>query len=172
MKKTFILEAVMLAVYGELLAPPEPVEYMIPLSTIYELEEILHSPEPIMLDREEDQHVRTIISQMISYFSDPFARKKLQKGLVAPWSTVSFPYHNEVTLTVLKAEDTAYWGDTFDPVETELLLSAMRWEVPLLTDQIDLQSRMIVQQVPVQFYDIDDFTFAVEEGISLEDLRG
>lgn len=172
MAKTFILEAVMLAVYGELLAPPAPVEYKIPLSTIYELEEILQRPEPIMLDQGEDEHVRKIIAQMIEYFDDPFIRKKLQKGLVAPWSTVSLPYNEEVTITVVKAEDTAYWGEAFDPVETELLLSAMRWEVPLLTDQIDLQNRMIEHQVPVQFYDIEDFTFAVEEGISLEDLRG
>lgn len=162
----------MLAVYGELLAPPAPVEYKIPLSTIYELDEILKRPEPIMQDKEEDEHVRNIIAQMIQYFDDPFIRKKLQKGLVAPWSTVSLPYHEDVTLTVVKAEDTAYWGETFDPIETELLLSAMRWEVPLLTDQLDLQQRMIEHQVPVQFYDIDDFTFAVEEGIPLEDLRG
>ncbi|MBO8164954.1 MAG: ADP-heptose synthase [Brevibacillus sp.] len=172
MKKTFVLEAVMLAVYGELLVPPEPVEYIIPLSTIYELEEILHSPDPIMLDDEEDAHVRTVISHMIRYFDDPFTRKKLQKGLVAPWSTVSFPYQDDVTLTVLRAEDTAYWGELFDPIETELLLAAMRCEVPLLTDQLDLQKRIIEHQAPVQFYDIEDFTFAVEEGISLEDLRG
>ena len=49
MRKRFVLEAIMLAIYGELMAPAKPVEYIIPLSTIYELEELKDSifPRPV-----------------------------------------------------------------------------------------------------------------------------
>lgn len=161
----------MLAIYGELMVPAQPVEYLIPSSTIYELDEILHNPEPIMPDPEDDKHVREMIADMIQYFRDPFKRKKMEKSLVAPWSTVTFPFRDEVHLTIVKAEDTAFWGEAFDPIETELLLAAMRFHAPLLTDQIEWQDRIIEHRVPVQFYDIDDFEFAVEEGIRPEDLQ-
>ncbi|MFP3380506.1 ADP-heptose synthase, partial [Bacillus sp. SIMBA_069] len=59
----------------------------------------------------------------------------------------------------------------FDPVETQLLLTSIRFEVPLITDQPDYQDRILEYIVPVQFYDVDDFDFALEQGISLNDLR-
>jgi hypothetical protein len=171
MPKQFVIEAIMLAIYGELMAPAEPVEYLIPLSTIYELDEFYHSPEPIMPDPADDKHVRQIMWQMIQFFSDPFNRKRLEKSLIAPWSSVTFPFQNGVTLRVVKVDDNAMWGELFDPVETQLLLTAMRFEKPLLTDQTDWQDRILEYVVPVQFYDIDDFEFALEQGIALEDLR-
>ncbi|MFM1654001.1 ADP-heptose synthase [Brevibacillus sp. B_LB10_24] len=172
MRKQFVLEAVMLAIYGELMSPDHPVEYIIPSSTIYELEEIRHSPEPIMLNPEDDRHVREVMDTMIKYFDEPFTRKQMEKALVAPWSTITIPFQEMVHLTVIKAEDNEMWGEAFDPIETQLMLSAIRLQVPLLTDQIEWQDRMIEHNVALQFYDVEDFQFAVEQGINLEDLRG
>lgn len=172
MRKQFVIEAVMLAIYGELLNPSRPVEYVIPSSTVYELEEFLVNPEPIMPDPEDDRHVREVISDMIQYFREPFRRKKMEKHLVAPWSTVTFPYDDLVQFTIIKAEDQATWGELFDPIETEVLLTCLKVEAPLLTDQLDWETRLLEHMIPVQFYDIDDFQFALEDGIPLEDLRG
>jgi len=171
-RKPFVIEAVMLAIYGELMSPPKPVEYIVPSSSIYELEEILHSPDPIMLDPEDEERVRTTIANMIQFFQDPFTRKKMERTLIAPWSKVTFPFEEEVHLTVVRAEDNAFWGEIFDPIETELQLTAMRFEAPLLTDQVEWQDKLLEYMVPIQFYDIDDFEFAVEEGISLDDSQG
>ncbi|MNP55485.1 hypothetical protein D3C76_1501390 [compost metagenome] len=62
--------------------------------------------------------------------------------------------------------DTAAYGEMFDPIETELLLSSQREKVPILTDQFELIQRIIEGGVPVQVYDIDDFDFALEEETS------
>jgi hypothetical protein len=172
MPKQFVLEAVMLAIYGELMTPVEPVEYLIPASTIYELEEFVHSPEPIMPQPDDDRHVRRMMEQMSQFFRDPFNRKRMEKGLVAPWSKITFPFQHGVEISIVKAEDTAFWGELFDPIETELMLTAMHFEAPLITDQIEWQERMLEYVIPVQFYDIEDFEFALEQGISIEELRG
>jgi len=171
MPKQFVIEAIMLAIYGELMAPSQPVEYLIPASTIYELDEFLNSPEPIMPSPSDDQHVRKIMKEMSQFFSDPFNRKRMEKGLIAPWAQVSFAFPNGVTLIVINGEDNAMWGELFDPVETQLLLTSMRFEVPLLTDQPDFEDRILEYVIPVQFYDIDDFEFALEQGISLSELQ-
>lgn len=171
MSKQFVIEAIMLAIYGELMAPSQPVEYLIPASTIYELDEFIQSPEPIMPYSGDDQYVRRIMQEMSQFFSDPFNRKRLEKGLIAPWSKVPFTFPNGVTLTIIKVEDNAMWGEIFDPIETQLLLTSIRFEVPLITDQPDYQDRILEYIVPVQFYDVDDFDFALEQGISLNDLR-
>jgi hypothetical protein len=52
----------------------------------------------------------------------------------------------------------------FDPIETEQILTAMKYQVPLLTDQFELQDRIIEAEVPVQVFDIEDFEYAVEVG--------
>lgn len=171
MSKQFVIEAIMLAIYGELMAPSQPADYYIPSSTIYELEEFIHSPEPIMPDPDDDFHVRRVMREMSQFFDDPFNRKRLEKGLIAPWSTIPFTFPNGVTLHVVKVDDNEMWGELFDPVETQLLLTAMRFEIPLVTDQTDFQDRILEYVVPVQFYDIDDFEFALEQGISLHELR-
>jgi hypothetical protein len=61
MSKQFVIEAIMLAIYGELMVPSQPVEYLIPASTIYELDEFIQSPEPIMPYSGDDQYVRRIM---------------------------------------------------------------------------------------------------------------
>ncbi|WP_400164824.1 ADP-heptose synthase [Brevibacillus sp. TJ4] len=171
MPKQFVIEAIMLAIYGELMAPSQPVEYLIPVTTIYELDEFLASPEPIMPLSSDEKHVRQIMREMSDFFSDPFNRKRMEKGLIAPWAKVPFAFPNGVTLTIVNSEDNAMWGELFDPVETQLLLAAMRFEVPLLTDQPDFQDRILEYVVPIQFYDVEDFEFAMEEGISIRELQ-
>jgi hypothetical protein len=171
MSKQFVIEAIMLAIYGELMAPSQPVEYLIPATTIYELDEFLLSPEPIMPLAGDDKYVRQVMQEMSQFFSDPFNRKRMEKGLIAPWSKVPFTFPNGVTLTIVNGEDNAMWGEIFDPVETQLLLVAIRFEVPLITDQPDYQDRILEYVVPVQFYDVEDYEFALEQGISLKELH-
>ena len=52
MTRRFVIEAVMVAIYGELLAPSGPVEYIVPYNTIMELYEFSGSSETlsIMID--------------------------------------------------------------------------------------------------------------------------
>nr|WP_206766837.1 ADP-heptose synthase [Brevibacillus laterosporus] len=166
-KKPFVIEAIMLAIYGNLLVPSEPVEYLIPSSTLRELDEFIGNSSPIMHDPEEEQRVREIIGDMIQYFHNPFRRKMMEKSLVAPWSTVTFEHSDIVHFTIVKAEDTAMWGEIFDPIETELILTAMKWDVPLITDQTEWQDRLLEYVIPIQFYDIEDFDFAVEPKLYL-----
>lgn len=170
MPKQFVLEAVMLAIFGELTTPGQPVEYLIPASTIYELEELIESNEPLVPDPEDERHVRKMMGEIAQFFNDPFISKRMEKELLAPWSKVTFSISNLVDVTVVKAEDNAMWGELFDPIETVLMLTAMHFEAPLLTDQIEWQDRLLEYLIPVQFYDIDDFEFALEQGISLTDL--
>lgn len=40
MPRQFVTEAVMMAIYGQLLAPRSPVEYIVPYTTIMELYEL------------------------------------------------------------------------------------------------------------------------------------
>ena len=62
--------------------------------------------------------------------------------------------------------DTAPYGESFDPVETESLLASQRAEAPILTDQYELIQRIVESALPVQVYDIDDFDFALEVPLS------
>jgi hypothetical protein len=61
--------------------------------------------------------------------------------------------------------DNAQYGEYFDPIETELVLTSLKLNIPLLSDQFEFQDRVIEAEVPVQLYDIEDYEFAVEEGI-------
>ena len=44
--------------------------------------------------------------------------------------------------------DNAQYGEQFDPIETELILSGLTEKVPLLTDQIDFIDRVIEAEIP------------------------
>ncbi len=102
----------------------------------------------------------------------PLTGKKIERALQSPWRESSpLLLGEEVSFTVVNAMDNAHYGEFFDPIETEQLLTAMKFELPLLSDQIELQDRIIEAEVPVQVYDIEDFEFAVEEGISVHDLE-
>ena len=76
-----------------------------------------------------------------------------------------------VQFTVVHAVDNAQYGEYFDPIETELLLTSMKLSVPLLSDQFEFQDRLLEAEVPVQVYDIEDYEFAVEQGITAADFE-
>lgn len=168
MNRRFVIEAVMLAIYGQLLMPGRQVEYLIPYSTVLELYDMRESEDPVMPDPSEDAHVKEKIGQLIEFFGDSLNKKKIEKTIVTPWKKSAPILVNEQTsLTVVHAIDNAQFGEAFDPVETELLLTAMREQVPVLTDQLEFIDKLIEHEVPVQAFDIEDFEFAVEEDISV-----
>ncbi|GMK38775.1 hypothetical protein PCCS19_18290 [Paenibacillus sp. CCS19] len=171
MRRRFVIEAVMVATYGHLLVPSRPVEYIVPYSTIAELYDMKDGADPVMEDPSDDKHVKEKIGELIAFFEEPLNRKKIEKALQVPWRQSSPLLLNEnIQFTIVHALDNAQYGELFDPIETEVLLAGMKLEVPILSDQIEFQERLIEAEIPVQIYDIDDFEFAVEDGIEPEDL--
>ncbi|PJN55962.1 hypothetical protein PAEVO_26850 [Paenibacillus sp. GM2FR] len=167
MTRIFVTEAVMLAIYGQLLVPPKPVEYIIPYTTILELYELHTTEEHLMNSSADDQHVKIKIGELISYFEEPLNKKKIERALQVPWSkSPTIPVSESTRVSVMNTMDTAPYGESFDPVETELLLASQRAEAPILTDQYELIQRIVESALPVQVYDIDDFDFALEVPLS------
>lgn len=167
MTRIFVTEAVMLAIYGQLLVPPKPVEYIIPYTTILELYELHTTEEHLMNSSADDQHVKIKIGELISYFEEPLNKKKIERALQVPWSkSPTIPVSETTRVSVMNTMDTAPYGESFDPVETELLLASQRAEAPILTDQYELIQRIVESALPVQVYDIDDFVFALEVPLS------
>lgn len=163
MSKTFIIEAVMLAVHGQLMLPGQPVTYIIPYTSIQELYELQAGSEPIMLEEEDDGFVKQMIGELIAFFEESFNKKKIEKALAAPWrKSPPLPINEHVTLMIVLAIDTEVYGEQFDPIETELILTSMKEQAPILTDQFDLIERLIQAEIPVQAFDVEDFEFAVE----------
>ncbi|MGG1312345.1 MULTISPECIES: hypothetical protein [Cohnella] len=170
MVRRFVIEAVMLATYGQLLLPKRPVEYRIPYSTVMELYDMKDSPEPIMPEPADDRHVKEKIGEMIRFFEETFNRKKLERALVAPWrESPPLPINEHVTLVVVNAVENMQYGELLDPIETELVLASLRLQCPILTDQIEFQDKVIQNSIPVLLYDIDDFEFALEEDVPTTD---
>ncbi|OXM16414.1 ADP-heptose synthase [Paenibacillus herberti] len=165
MQRRFVIEAVMVATYGQLLVPSLPVDFVLPYSTILELYEMKDSPEPVMDDPTEDAFVRGKIGELILFFEDSLNRKKIERALQMPWRESSpLILNDRIQFTVVNSMDNAHYGEYFDPVETELLLTASKLEIPILSDQYEFQDRLIEAEVPVQVFDIEDFDYAVEEG--------
>lgn len=163
MTRIFVTEAVMLAIYGQLLIPPKPVEYIIPYTTILELYELHTTEEHLMNSSADDRHVKIKIGELISYFEEPLNKKKIERALQVPWAkSPSIPVGETTRVSVMNTMDTAPYGESFDPIETELLLASQRAEAPILTDQYELIQRIVESALPVQVYDIDDFDFALE----------
>ncbi|MDQ0899718.1 MULTISPECIES: ADP-heptose synthase [unclassified Paenibacillus] len=163
MSKTFIIEAVMLAVHGQLMLPGQPVTYVIPYTSIQELYELQTGSEPIMLEEEDDGFVKQMIGELIAFFEESFNKKKIEKALTVPWrKSPPLPINEHVTLMVVFAIDNEEYGDNFDPIETELILTAIKEQAALLTDQLDFIERMVQAGIPVEAYDVEDFEFAVE----------
>ncbi len=163
MSQTFVIEAVMIAIYGQLLDPEKPVEYIVPYTSIMELYEFAESTEPLMNEDNENQYVKTRIQQLIAYFEEPLNKKKIQRSLQVPWAQSSAILLSEkVQLKIINAMDNAHYGESFDPIETEMILSALKKEAPMLTDQFEMIHRIIEAKIPVQVYDIEDFAFAIE----------
>ncbi|TJY44182.1 ADP-heptose synthase [Cohnella pontilimi] len=170
MSRRFVIEAVMIAIYGQLLLPKRPVEYRIPYSTVMELYDLKESQEPIMQDPDDERHVRMKIGEMIAFFEDPFNKKKLERALAAPWrESPPLPINENVTFVVVNAVENMQYGEAFDPIETEMILSSLRLQSPVLTDHVDFQDKIVQNGMPIQLYDIDDFEFAVEQGIDTTD---
>jgi hypothetical protein len=164
MSRPFVTEAVMVAIYGQLLAPPAPVEYIVPYTTILELYEFQSSAEPMMDNPIDDQHVKTKINELISYFEEPLNKKKIERALAVPWAkSPAILFGDHACITIVNAMDTAQYGEYFDPIETELILTSQRLGIPILTDQVELIARIIESESPVQVFDIDDFDFAMDD---------
>lgn len=172
MRRRFVIEAVMAAIYGELAVPNRPVEYILPYSTVMELYEMRDNGEPVMPDARDDAHVKQKINEMIAFFEEPLNRKKIERAFGAPWRT-SPPLlvNDKVSFVIINSVENAQYGETFDPIETELILSSLREQVPILTDQVDFLERVIDVEVPVQVFDIEDFEFALEADAPLEDWK-
>ncbi|UQZ37207.1 ADP-heptose synthase [Paenibacillus sp. PK3_47] len=165
MSRQFVTEAVMMAIYGQLLLPQSPVEYIVPYTSVMELYELRDSDEPLMNRPDDDKHVKSKIRELIDYFEEPLNSKKINRCLAVPWAKSSgiLLGGGQARITIINSVDTAAYGEMFDPIETELLLSSQREKVPVLTDQFELIQRIIEGGIPVQVYDIDDFDFAMEE---------
>lgn len=167
MPRPLIIEAVMVAIYGELLQPSVPVEYIVPYTSILELYELQSTPEIIMSNLDHDHHVKQQMRQLTKYLEEPFNRKKIERALQIPWAkSAAIPLGDYTVITIVNAIDTEAYGEDFDPIETELLLIAQRLEMPILTDQIDFIQRIIEGGMPVQVFEMDDFQFAIEDNIS------
>lgn len=172
MSRRFVIEAVLVAVYGQLLVPGRPVEYLIPFSTIQELYDMRDSEEPVMPEPDDDAHVKQKINELIAFFEEAFNRKKIERALQMPWKrSPPLLVSDEVTFTVVHAIDNAHYGETFDPVETELILTALHEKAPIVTDQLEFLDKVIDAEVPVQTYDVEDFEFALEEELSESDWK-
>ena len=172
MNRRFVIEAVLVAVYGQLLVPGRPVEYLIPYSTIQELYEMRDSNEPVMPETDDDTHVKQKINELIAFFEEAFNRKKIERALQMPWKkSPPLLVNDEVTFTVVYAIDNAHYGETFDPVETELILTALHEKAPIVTDQLEFLDKVIDGEVPVQTYDVEDFEFALEDQLTEEDWK-
>jgi hypothetical protein len=170
MSRRFVIEAVMIAIYGQLLLPKRPVEYRIPYTSVMELYDMKDSPEPVMPEPDDDAHVKGKIGEMISYFEDPFNKKKLERALMAPWrESPPLPINENVTFVIVNAAESMQYGELFDPIETEVILMSLRMQCPVLTDQIEFQDKVVQNAIPVQLFDIDDFEFAVEDGLESTD---
>ncbi|MEX2416264.1 MAG: ADP-heptose synthase [Paenibacillaceae bacterium] len=166
MNRKFVIEAVLLAIYGQLLMPSRKVEYIIPYSTILELHDIHYSGESVMPDEEEDFHVKQKIADLITFLEESLNKKKIERALLAPWR-ISAPLlvNTKTSLMIVFAEEKGQFGDVFDPIETELILTSQREESPILTDQIELIERIFQEGIDTQVYDIEDFDFALEDTI-------
>ncbi|GAX89511.1 ADP-heptose synthase [Effusibacillus lacus] len=163
--RSFAVEPVVLAIYGELLQPSVPVRFLMPLSAVEELGLFLE--ENFSSDEEEQAAIHSNIKRLVSFFDNPFVRKKTTLAGHPPWSVSKPVVYNEfVTVQVVNTVDTAAFGEEFDPIETELILLAMKENVPILTEDPFLQDRIVNSGLDVQVYDVEDFEFALEEGLA------
>lgn len=172
LKRRFVIEAVMAAIYGELMVPNRPVEYLLPYSTVQELYEMKENAEPVMPDPEDDAHVKSIIQDMIAFFEQPFNRKKMERAFSVPWRlSPPLVVNDQVTFIIVNSIENTQYGETFDPIETELLLTSIREQAPIITDQLDFLERVIDAEVPVQVFDIEDYEYALEAEFLVEDWK-
>ncbi|MBL0386277.1 ADP-heptose synthase [Tumebacillus sp. ITR2] len=159
----YVLEPVLFAIFGELLYPNEPLEYLIPYSTVMELYELLETDQ-IVTDPLQNTLVKQHVRGLIEFFEQPLVKKKMDKILRVPW-TKSSPilFSENVTFTVVFSIDNAEFGETFDPIETELILLARREQVPIISDQLEFEQRVVTSKVQVTVVDVADFGFLLDD---------
>ena len=158
MKHRFVIEAILMAIYGQLFGTGRQVEYIIPYSTVLELYELRDGNEPIMPDEDEDERVNEIIVALIEFFEQSFNKKKIERALLSQWGKSPPLLINETTsIIIVNADEDAQYGELFDPIETELVLTALREQALILTDQIELIDKIIDSGIEVQTCDIEDF---------------
>lgn len=170
MSKTFVTELVVLAMYGELLQPPQPVCFLLPYSSLEELYMLLDEPAIGGTAEPEDQaDMLASIQHLLQFLENPFVQKKIGRVLQIPW-TVSHPiiYNEQVTFQFVNAQDTEFYGEEFDPIETELIEIAARHNVPLLIEDTSIHQRIIELELTVQVYDVADYVFALEEPLAAD----
>lgn len=161
--KRFVLEPVLFAIFSELLDPIEPIEYVFPYSTVMELYELKDSDQ-VVVDRSQDARVKANIEQLIAFFEQPFVSKKLDRALKVPWAkSTPILFSEQVTFTVVNALDNAEFGEAFDPIETELLLTARREQAAIITDQLEFQQRVFDAKAGVTVIDVAEIGFNVQE---------
>jgi hypothetical protein len=163
MKQRLVMEAVMAAIYGEIMFPIRPVEYVVPYSSIMELYELRDHVSTIMPDPADDAHVRKKILEMIAFFDNELNRKKIEKIFALPWRmSAPLVVNNDVSFVVVNVSDNEQYGESFDPIETEMLLTAVREQLPILTDQPEFVERIISFEIPIQVFDVEDLEYALE----------
>lgn len=168
--RRFVIEAVMLAVYGQLLVPKRPVEFLIPYSTLMELYEMRDSEDHVMVDQEDDWLAKQQITALITFFENELNQKKINRALSVPWRNSSpLLLQDHVSVVVVNALDNMRYGESFDPIETELVMTSMREQAPLLTDQLEYVAHIIEHEIPVPIYDIEDFEYALEQELPEQD---
>jgi len=119
-----------------------------------------------MPDEEDDVHVKQKIAELIDFLEDSLNKKKIERALLSPWR-ISSPLlvNDKTSLFIVFSEEKGQFGDVFDPIETELILTSQRVESPILTDQLTLIERIFQEEIDTQVYDIEDFDFALEDTI-------
>ena len=101
MSRQFVTEAVMMAIYGQLLVPSSPVEYIVPYTSVMELYELRDSEDPLMNRSDDDKHVKLKIRELIDYFEEPLNTKKINRCLAIPWaksSGILLGSHAQITI--------------------------------------------------------------------------
>lgn len=96
MSRQFVTEAVMMAIYGQLLISSSPVEYIVPYTTVMELYELRDSDDPLMNRPDDDKHVKLKIGELIAYFEEPLNAKK---------STVVWPFLGQKVLEFFSVDN-------------------------------------------------------------------
>ncbi|HEU4962298.1 MAG TPA: ADP-heptose synthase [Bacilli bacterium] len=161
--KRFVLEPVLFAIFSELLEPIEPIEYVIPYVSVIELYDLKDSDQVVM-DLSQDARVKGNIEQLIAFFEQPFVRKKMERTLKVPWmKSAPILFSETVTITVVNSLDNAEFGEAFDPVETELLLTARREQLPIISDQLEFQKRVHEARIGLTVIDVAEIGFRVDE---------
>jgi hypothetical protein len=165
--RTFVTEPLVLAIFSELLFPSYPVRYLFPYSSLQEL--YLLTNERFSEDDEEQAAIHDHISTLIRFFENPFVKKKIDRITAIPWA-VSKPilYNGQISFQVINSSDSGEFGEEFDPIETELLMIAVKERVPLLIEDLSIQQRIIDFEIPIQVFDVADFQFALEETLAGE----